>query len=66
MAAAESNDAIWRELSYELTEAVFGKAAAADQRAEDLSRELALCEQHVEQLQRQLVAAGVVDPELGP
>jgi hypothetical protein len=65
MATAEEH-ATFRELSYELTEAVFGKAAAANQRAEDLSRDLALAESRIEQLEGQLVATGAVDPQLGP
>ena len=47
--------------------------AAADQHVADLcrengelSRDLALAESRIEQLERQLVAVGVMDPELGP
>ncbi len=35
-------------------------------RIEELSRDLALAESRLEQLERQLVAAGVMNPELGP
>jgi hypothetical protein len=33
---------------------------------EELLRELALAEAHIEAQQRQLIAAGVLDPELAP
>lgn len=43
-----------------------GHAVAMRREIEQLQRELALVELYVEQLQRQLIAAGALDPELGP
>jgi hypothetical protein len=40
--------------------------AAYRERIGELERDLALAESRIEQRQRQLVAAGVMDPELGP
>jgi hypothetical protein len=55
--AAEGTNLMWHELK-----AAFGEAKAADQRAEDLSRDLALAESRIEQLELELTVAGS-DPE---
>jgi hypothetical protein len=42
------------------------RIAGLEREREELQRELALAEAHIEQQQRQLIAAGVLDPEIGP
>jgi chaperonin cofactor prefoldin len=38
----------------------------AEEKIEQLERDLAMAETRIEQLERQLIAAGVLDPELAP